>query len=210
MSRDILNQQPNEFVPALDIYNDATNGNLYFTGETVAPGNMEIYLNAQGESDLKDQLTANWFALSVLLSDLLDDTDTCMVYIPSSRLYHYLRVTYNVPAACTVRTSFADGEVIIDDSLRRDSPFDTIWISDDAHYISVDSVQTPGLGVKYEYRYWSDGGARRHQIIVPETSATYTAYFDTFYQVLVNSPYGTPTGEGWYEPGSNVNISVSP
>ncbi len=33
--------------------------------------------------------------------------------------------------------------------------------------------------------------------------------YDTYYYLTVKSPYGNPTGEGWYKPGAEVTISVT-
>ncbi len=211
-SRDMLDASgaPSTYGTDLQVYNDATEGNSYFTGETVDSGNVEIYLNAQGKTDLTNLLSDNWFALALLLDEALAATDTCKIYLKTPEVQQYLKVTYQLPARVTVQTSFDGGNVIIDDTLNTASPYITTWISDDAHTIEVDSVQTPGIGVRYEYRYWSDGGARYHTVYGRDTAQVFTAVFDTFFQVQVNSPYGTATGGGWYSPGTNVNITVVP
>jgi hypothetical protein len=42
--------------------------------------------------------------------------------------------------------------------------------------VSAPSPQTLG-GTNYEFTSWSDGGARSHDIVAPDTANTYTATF---------------------------------
>ncbi|MCD6532322.1 hypothetical protein J7K99_07755, partial [bacterium] len=208
--RDMLdNGRPSTVGSDIQLYADATDGNSYCSGIAVSPGVREITLNSTAIHDLDSLLPDNWFALSLLPDEALGNTDTVIAFMATPETHYYLKVIYNASVSCTVRTDFDGGEVIVD-STTYSSPYTATWVSGDAHTIEVDSVQIPTAGVKYEFRYWSDGGERYHELIVPDTDVVYVAHFEKFYRVWVNSTYGTATGEGWYTPGASVNISVEP
>jgi len=191
------------------LYADAIAGNTYCTGVSIVAGDREITLDTIAVNDLTSLLSENWFALSILPDQLLGNTDTVIAWMASPQTEYYLKVFYNATSICTVKTSFAGGDVIAD-STSYPSPYVTHWVADDHHTLEVDSIQSPAAGVQYEYRSWSDGGTRHHEVISGDTAQTYTANFEQFYRVWLNSPYGTTTGDGWHTPGANVNISVEP
>ncbi|MCD6501473.1 hypothetical protein J7L01_02635, partial [bacterium] len=126
-----------------------------------------------------------------------------------------IRITYYNSMTVTVQTDFDGGHLTIDDSLVVTSPYSGPWHEDELHIINTDSVQTPGLGVKYLYRYWSDGGAKRHTIHISPDTLEYTAYFDTLYQLIIHAPsYSNPTpvdpDSVWFEPRSWATIDIEP
>ncbi|RKZ34649.1 hypothetical protein DRQ33_01710, partial [bacterium] len=208
--RDMLdNGRPSLGLTNIQLYSDAIGGDDYFSGVSLVAGDREITLNANAENDLDSLLTENWFALSVLNDELLGTYDTVIAWMKNSTSNYYIKVVYSASVTCTVRTSFDGGEVIVD-SATYTSPYVDNWVADDPHTLEVDSIQSPESGVRYEFRSWSDGGARHHEVISGDTNQVYEAIFEQFYRVWLNSPYGTTTGDGWHTPGSNVNISVEP
>ena len=210
--------RPSERALGVTNLTDALGGNLgdkdYFYGSIVhGVGTHSVHLNSDGMTDFENQLDDDWFALGLSICDFMVENGTAVVDLADNNYAHYLRVTYYLPYEITVQTEFADGQVVIDDTLR-DSPYSAPWVEDDIHEIGVDSVQTPGLGVKYLYRYWSDGGDRFHNVHVTPDTILYTAYFDTLYQLLVESPYGTygpvDPDSVWFEPREWATISIEP
>jgi len=66
-----------------------------------------------------------------------------------------------------------------------------------------------GTGTRYVFTQWDDGSKETSRTIVVDSSKTYTAQFKTQHFLTVDSPYGNPQGEGWYDEGSMVNFSVT-
>ncbi len=75
----------------------------------------------------------------------------------------------------------------------------------------IEAVSPQGDNVKsrYVFREWNTGEPRQHYVIIPDQPVTYTAYFDAFYYLKVESEHGTATGEGWYEKGSSADVSIA-
>ncbi|MCD6501117.1 hypothetical protein J7L01_00815, partial [bacterium] len=154
----------------LDVTNltDALGGNSgdkdYFYGTPVPDtGEISVHLNSDGISDFTDQLDDNWFALGLSICEFTASSGKSFVRFTASPSQK-IRITYYNSMTVTVQTDFDGGHLTIDDSLVVTSPYSGPWHEDELHIINTDSVQTPGLGVKYLYRYWSDGGAKRHTI----------------------------------------------
>jgi len=84
------------------------------------------------------------------------------------------------------------------------------WVIGSTHSIGTISPQSGSTGIQYVWTGWSDGGDVTHDIVVPSTSTTYTAYFKTQYYLTVYSPYGSPTPtSGWFDAGTSIIASVN-
>jgi len=83
------------------------------------------------------------------------------------------------------------------------------------HTITTTSPQPPAaVGTQYQFNHWSDMGAISHSITVPMAPATYTSFFDVFYQLnLTVSPSGggtvSPASGTFYPGNASVNISAT-
>jgi len=206
--------------PLITNLTDALGGDLgnssYFSDQAVAtPGTLYVRLNADAREDFAAQLARDWFAVGLSVDYLNGANDTVCVGLSDVRTNHKLEVTYAPRLSITVRTDFPDGWLIIDDSIRVESPYVASWAAGETHYINTDSVQTPGLGVKYIWNHWSDGGAKRHLVTVNTTTPQYTAYFDTLYQLTLLCPsYANARplhpDSVWFEPRSWALIKVWP
>jgi uncharacterized repeat protein (TIGR02543 family) len=80
--------------------------------------------------------------------------------------------------------------------------------------IATETPQAGGAGVQYVWQNWSDSGAISHGITVPSSSATYTANFQTQYQLTIAaSPSGggavTPASGGFFNPATAVPVSAT-
>ncbi|GEM_PF-2615000 len=198
---------------------DALGGNLvdkdYFYGKVVnTTGEVSVHLNTNGLEDFRDQLSGNWFAMGLYSCEFTESSGKAFVRL-LPRAFQKIRVTYYSSANITIRTDFDGGELTLDDTLLVASPYIAPWFMDELHIINTDSVQTPGLGVKYLWRYWSDGGTRRHTIHINPDTLIYTAYFDTMFQLVVYAPgYSDPSpthpDSVWFDPRTWAFISIDP
>ena len=115
--------------------------------------------------------------------------------------------------AITIQTSPAALQFSVDGASY--TAAQTLNLSQGAHTIAVTSPQAGAAGTQYVFASWSDGGAASHSITVGSSPATYTATFQTQYQLSISaSPAGggtvTPASGGFYNAGTAVNISAAP
>jgi|GEM_PF-3383881 len=126
---------------------------------------------------------------------------------PVNLTVHGVKVTHRIT------TNPSGMEVVVDGETHK-TPKRFTWETGSSHVISVPSPQG-GNKRKYNFSYWSDMGAAEHTIVGPSSSATYTAYFSTQFNLTteVNAADGgmvTPLGEAWYDEGQTVTLSASP
>jgi len=129
-----------------------------FIGGAVAVGDF----NGDGRPDL------------VMADSTQDATPTDTVAIVSNTTVVPIAVTINsVPSGLQMGT-----EGLSDCT----SPCDLTLNWGTVHLIGTYDYQLPDLaGARYHFDHWSDGGGRQHNITVPRTPITYTAYFNTEY-----------------------------
>ena len=87
------------------------------------------------------------------------------------------------------------------------------WTTGSTHTIGTTSLQAPGtVGTQYAWANWSDGGAIAHSITATDSNTTYTANFNTQYQLTMAASGGTvsPANGGFYNAGQTVQISATP
>ena len=91
------------------------------------------------------------------------------------------------------------------------APYSFSWTRNSSHTIAAVSTQSGGVGVRYAFSTWSDGGTQSHAVS-PGTNTTYTANFLTQYQLTT-----TTDGHGsaipvqqWYYAGYSAGITVTP
>ncbi len=125
-------------------------------------------------------------------------------------------VIYQPAKAITIATAPAGLTfTVAGDATVYTAPHDFSWLQGDKHIISVASPQNVSSGSRSIFRNWSDTGAASHEITVGATSATYTAQFDSQYQITTAvtpaaNGYVLPVSGTWYAAGSSVNVSVVP
>jgi len=126
-------------------------------------------------------------------------------------------VTGNFGAATvqiTITTSPANLLVSVDGGTATTAPLVETWNIGSSHSIATSSPQAGGTGVQYVWSNWSDSGAISHSITVPSTATTYTATFNTQYQLTTQaSPAGdgsvTPASGGYYAAGAVVPVTAT-
>ena len=95
----------------------------------------------------------------------------------------YQTISVAAARSITVTTNpsgLADSIVV--DTITYTSPHTFIWAQGSSHTIAANSP-VYGTGIKYVYTGWSDGGGQSHSYIVPSSSTTVTANYDTYYKV---------------------------
>jgi Divergent InlB B-repeat domain len=125
-------------------------------------------------------------------------------------------VTGNFVAAVTITitTSPANLMVSADGGTPVVAPLVESWAAGSTHTIATSSPQTGAPGVQYVFNNWSDSGTISHSITVPSTATTYTATFDTQYQLTTQaSPSAdgsvTPASGGYYAGGAVIPVTAT-
>jgi hypothetical protein len=126
-------------------------------------------------------------------------------------------VTGNFGAATvqiTITTSPANLLVSVDGGTATTAPLVETWNIGSSHTIATTSPQAGGTGVQYVWSNWSDSGAISHSITVPSTATTYTATFNTQYQLTTQaSPPAdgsvTPASGSYYAAGATIPVTAT-
>jgi len=133
---------------------------------------------------------------------------------PVNLAVHGVTVTHRIA------TNPSGMEVVVD-GVTQKTPKKFNWETGSSHVVSVPTPQG-GSKRRYNFYYWSDNGAAEHTIVAPSSSATYTAYFSTQFNlttevnavdggmVTVGGAMATPLGEAWYDEGQAVTLVASP
>jgi hypothetical protein len=114
----------------------------------------------------------------------------------------------------TITTSPANLLVSADGGTPVAAPLVESWAAGSTHTITTTSPQTGGTGVQYVWSSWSDSGAISHSITVPSTAATYTASFNTQYQLTTAAAPSadgtvTPASGGYYAAGATIPVTAT-
>jgi len=114
-------------------------------------------------------------------------------------------IRYGNVVSVTLQNDFGYGFLLADgDSVL--SGFPLGWAPTSEHIICAITPQVFGA-TRYVFDHWSDYGDTCHTVI-PVGDTTWTAYFNKQYYLDIDSDYGTPWGEGWYDEGAIVNFGV--
>jgi Divergent InlB B-repeat domain/Abnormal spindle-like microcephaly-assoc'd, ASPM-SPD-2-Hydin len=114
----------------------------------------------------------------------------------------------------TITTSPANLLVSVDGGTAVAAPLVESWIIGSSHTIATTSPQSGGTGIQYVFSTWSDGGAISHTITVPSSATTYTASFNTQYQLTTQaSPPAdgtvSPVSGSYYASGAIVPVTAT-
>jgi len=118
-------------------------------------------------------------------------------------------VEVNEGVQVTFRTAPIGMQVIVGGQYYK-TPATIILIPGRTYTIEAPFTQWQGEGYRYVFSYWNDGGAREHNIVAPSYQVTYTAQYQLqyFLDIDTGGKGGNPVGEGWYDPGARVQISI--
>ena len=170
-------------------------------------GKRLISASPDGTVDVWD--TASWAQLTQYNSETYTQNGGVLsvAYSPDNSQFAYGRAdavlvvvdSGNAPTGTsTTITTLPSGLTVIVDGATQTSPYTAKWAAGSTHAIGVPSTTGSG-GTRNVYQAWSDGGAVAHTITTPATSSTFTAQFNTQYQLAASV---SPAGAG--------NILVSP
>jgi methionine-rich copper-binding protein CopC len=120
----------------------------------------------------------------------------------------------NASVQTTITTTPANLLVSVDGGPATAAPLVETWVIGSSHTIATTSPQSGGTGIQYVFSSWSDGGAISHSITVPSTATTYTAAFNTQYQLttLASPPADgtvTPASGGYYASGASIPVTAT-
>lgn len=82
-----------------------------------------------------------------------------------------------------------------------------IWAPGLVHDLTILSSLDTGSGTRYIFTSWDDGGTSVSRVI--SHGGVYTANYKIQHQLVIESDYGEPEGQGWYNEGSTATISVT-
>jgi hypothetical protein len=101
--------------------------------------------------------------------------------------------------------------------------YDSTWTPGSTHTLNLDSPEYPySSNSRFNFKSWSDGGARSHSIAsLPATATSYVATVKPEYQPATNFSYppcggsatlspASPTGDGFYPTGQKLSYAATP
>ncbi|MBO3840674.1 MAG: hypothetical protein QXJ72_08125 [Thermoproteota archaeon] len=87
-------------------------------------------------------------------------------------------------------------------------PLSFRWDDDSVHILEVPEVVQLQSGIRHVFEKWNDNITLTKREITILSSITIIAKYQTEYLVSVVSPYGSPSGTGWYRSGQVANLSI--
>jgi len=100
------------------------------------------------------------------------------------------------------------GEILVlDNKTYSSAPPELTWAPGSVHDLTILSSLDTGSGTRYVFTSWNDGDTSVSRTI--SHGGVYTANYKTQHQLLIESAYGEPEGQGWYDAGSTATISVT-
>ncbi len=85
------------------------------------------------------------------------------------------------------------------------------WIARSEHNIGVpEEVFPAGEQTRYVFSGWNDLNKEMKRKVGVSGDASFIALFDTQYLLKIDSPFGAPKGQGWYDSYDIASISIDP
>jgi len=106
------------------------------------------------------------------------------------------------PSDATVLT--VDGKSYLPGEL----PTAFTWLSGTAHRFDIPIQVNTEEGTRLVFTSWNDGDKSVSRTI--SNGGEYAVNYKTQYKLNIESPYGSPEGEGGYDVGSKATISITP
>jgi PKD repeat protein len=200
--------------PAANIngpYYGVVNYPVQFHGTATDPGAADVltytwdldndgaYDDFTGQNPTKTWTSLGTYTIGLRVADDDGGSDTKSTTVEVGT---GIPVTFQTdPAGLQVKV---DGETVT-------TPRTYYWGNGTSHSIEAPILQTAGEGTRYFYTNWSDGGLIAHSITVGTSPVTYTAEYKVQYYLGVLDGRGGaahPVGSDWYDPGTQVQISV--
>jgi len=122
---------------------------------------------------------------------------------------------FNAVSSITIDSDPQGSNLVKVDGLPVTTPVTFSWEVGSTHLLEALSPVDLGNGTRCLWYSWSDGGAQSHNYTVPSHNDIATAFFKRQYSVTFKvKPPGcgttTPSGTGWYNESSTIQISATP
>jgi hypothetical protein len=91
-------------------------------------------------------------------------------------------LTFTIGQVSITVAANASGSITVDGTTYM-SPQTFAWNPGSSHTLSANSPVSNSSGTQYVWAFWSDGGAQSHTITTPSSPTTYTANYQTQFQV---------------------------
>jgi uncharacterized repeat protein (TIGR02543 family) len=75
--------------------------------------------------------------------------------------------------------------------------------------LGVNSTISGSSGSRYVFVNWDDRSTNNTIALTLTAAATRTAYYKTQFCLTINSPYGSPSGAGWYDAGAYARAALN-
>lgn len=199
----------------------ATAGSASFTltvnGADFVSGATVIF---NGKTESTTFVNANQLTATVTASDIANDgTFQVMVTNPvpsaaTSGSLPFTVVTLSPTSVLVTVGTNPSGLLFTVDGTTYSSPQTLTWTTGASHTIATTSPQT-SAGTQSTFATWSDGGTISHSVTAPATATTYTANFNTSYQLTTAASPSiggsvSPASGAYYAAGTVVNLSATP
>jgi hypothetical protein len=130
------------------------------------------------------------------------------LYIPPYKFGEinlFMRVTFHTDAEAASNTTVLteDGKSYLTNEL----PASFEWLSGTSHRFDIPRQIDTVDGTRLVFTSWNDGAVSSSRTI--SRGGEYTANYKTQYNLTVESPYGRPSGSGWYDSGTKGTVSIN-
>jgi len=178
-----------------------SSGTYTSTATTLVSGGTMITIPAGSLATGTDTLTVNYTPDSASSSTYNGATGTNSVTVTAATVQVTVGTSPAGLALTVDGTSYASTQTLS-------------WTVGSSHTIATTSPQTNG-GTQNTFASWSDGGAISHSVTAPSAATSYTATFNTSYQLTTAANPSvdgtvTPTSGTYYAAGTVVNLTATP
>jgi hypothetical protein len=130
------------------------------------------------------------------------------LYIPPSKFGEinlFMKVVFHTEAESASDTTVltVDGKSY----LPKELPAAFYWLSDTTHRFDIPLQISMREGARLVFTSWNDGDPSSSRSV--SRGGEYTANYMTQYALNVESPYGSPRANVWYDSGSKATISIN-
>jgi uncharacterized repeat protein (TIGR02543 family) len=154
--------------------------------------------------------SANYHVDSVLVDSLFVGNDTSYSFTQLSA-NHTIRALFAINMVTVTVRTVPDSLSIVIDNLSYTSPQAFSWPYGSVHSIAAVDTQNTKIDIRYLYTNWSDGGTKRHQVVITRDS-TFTSFYRPQYYLTMNALTGgfvTPI-TSWQDSGRLISIRAIP
>ncbi len=136
--------------------------------------------------------------------DLSDENSSAVITIsePKSITAHFSK-----KIQITITTDPPGLDFYADDNSYT-APHTFTWLENTGHDLDLDSLQSVDNTTRYTFNTWNNQASKNQLYTVPSIHNTLCAHFFIQYYLEVNSSYGNPQGEGWFNQDSTAVFSV--